>query len=230
MYIFKNWGDLFAYYFKSTGAGIWSAIPSFLLAVLTFIVGWIFATLIGRAIEQVIGALKVDKALESAGANSIMQRAGIRLNVGAFIGGVVKWFIIAVFLLASLDFLHLTSVSDFIRTEIVSYLPRVIEVALLLVIATILSDFMGKLVTASAKASSVRSANFLGTLTRYAIFISAFIIALGELGIAAAYMQIFFTGLVAMLAIAGGLAFGLGGKEAASHTIAHLSDRVKPTN
>jgi len=78
---------------------------------------------------------------------------------------------------------------------------------------------MKKIVVASARAASVTSANLLGTIVNYAIWTFAFIIALSELGIAAQFMQILFTGLIAMLAIAGGLAFGLGGKEAASRTV-----------
>lgn len=226
--IFRNWSDLFGYYFKSTGSSILNFIPLFLLAVITFIIGWWIAVMIGRAIEQIITALKVDKALESAGADSLVARTGLHLNVGGFIGGLVKWFIIAAFLMASLDFIGLSTVGEFLRSEVIGYLPKVIEVTLVLIIATIIGDFMGKLVVASAKASNVRSANFLGSLVRYAIFFSAFIISLGELGIAPMYMQYLFVGLVSMFAIAGGLAFGLGGKEAAARTIEHLHDRVKP--
>ena len=230
MYIFQNWGDAFTYSLQSLWASFIVFVPRFLFAVIIFIIGWMIGSIIGRAVEQVIAALKVDRALESAGANKVMGRTGIHLNIGAFIGGVVKWFIIVVFLVASLDILQLTAVTDFLKTDVLGYLPNVIVAALVLVIATIIADFMGKVVMASAKAGGVRSANFLGTLTRYAIWIFAFIIALGELGIAAAYMQILFTGLVAMLAIAGGLAFGLGGKEAAVRSIEHLRDHVKPMN
>jgi hypothetical protein len=228
--IFKNWGDLFGYYFKSTGMSILGFIPWFLLAVITFVLGWWIATIIGRAIEQVINALKIDRALNNAGAGTFTERTGIRVNVGAFIGGLVKWFIIIVFLMASLDFMQLTSVSTFLRAEVIGYLPKIVEVALVLIIATLIGDFMSKLVTASAKASGVRSANFLGSLTRYAIFFSAFIISLGELGIASAYMQYIFIALVAMFALAGGLAFGLGGRDAAARALERLHDRVKPMN
>jgi small-conductance mechanosensitive channel len=227
MNIFTNWGDAFTYSLQSIWISFIDFVPRFLFAVIVFIIGWIIGSVIGRAVEQVIAALKVDKALESAGADNMMTRAGMKLNVGAFIGGIVKWFIIVVFLVASLDILQLTAVTDFLKADVLGYLPNVIVAALILVIATIVSDFMGKVVTASAKAGNVRSANFLGTLTRYAIWIFAFIIALGQLGIAAAYMQILFTGLVAMLAIAGGLAFGLGGKEAAARSIESLREHTK---
>ncbi len=229
MNIFTSWGDAFTYSLQSIWVSFIDFVPRFLFAVIVFIIGWIIGSVIGKAVDQVISALKVDKALESAGVDNVMNRAGMKLNVGAFIGGIVKWFVIVVFLVASLDILQLTAVTDFLKTDVLGYLPNVIVAALILVVATVVADFMGKVVMASAKAGNVRSANFLGTLVRYAIWIFAFIIALGQLGIAAAYMQIFFTGLVAMLAIAGGLAFGLGGKDAAAHTIAKLHERTKST-
>jgi len=86
---------------------------------------------------------------------------------------------------------------------------------------------MKKLVRASAQAANVRSANMLGSITLYAIWIFAFIIALSELGIATAFMQILFTGFIAALAIALGLAFGLGGKDAASRAIEKVSNDMK---
>ena len=228
MNIFQSWGDAFTLALQNVSVSFASFVPKFLFAVILFIIGWIVAVVIGRAIAQVIAALKIDGALEKAGAGNVMDRAGITLNLGAFIGGVVKWFIIVVFLVASLNLLGLTDVTSFLSNNVLAYLPHVLVAALVLVIATVIADFIGKVVTASARAGSIRSANFLGTLSRYAIWIFAFIIALSELGIAAAYMQILFTGLVAMLAIAGGLAFGLGGKDVAASAVAHLNDRVKP--
>ena len=73
---------------------------------------------------------------------------------------------------------------------------------------------------------NLRSANMLGGITKYAIWVFAFIIALGQLGVAAAYMQILFTGIIAMLALAGALAFGLGAKDAASRLISKIGEDV----
>lgn len=194
-------------------------VPSLLGALILFIIGWVVASVIGKAIAQVLNALKLDKLFESAGASDLLNRAGMKLNVGGFIGGVVKWFIIVVFLMASLEIMGLTQVNDFLREAVLFYLPKVIIASLVLVIATVISDTMKKLVQASAQAANVRSANMLGSITRYAIWIFAFIIALSELGIASSFMQILFTGLIAALAIACGLAFGLGGKDAAAKAI-----------
>ncbi len=83
---------------------------------------------------------------------------------------------------------------------------------------------MQKLVQASAQAANVRGAKMIGSVTRYAIWTFAFIIALSELGIASTFMQILFTGLIAALAIAFGLAFGLGGKEAAGNAVSRFAN------
>lgn len=203
--------------------GFISFVPGLLLAVILFIIGWVVGSVVGKAIAQVITAIKLDSLFESAGSNEMFARMGIKLNIGKFFGIIVKWFIIIVFLMASLQIVGLTQVNDFLRSAVLFYLPKVIIAAIVLVIATILADTMQKLVVASSKAANITSANMLGTITKYAIWIFAFIIALSELGIATYFMQVLFMGIVVMLAIAGGLAFGLGGKEAAAGAIQKIS-------
>jgi len=216
--------------FSDSLLGLWygfiNFVPSLLLAIILFIIGWVVGSIVGKAIAQVISALKIDKLFESAGIEEVTTRMGMTLNVGKFFGVIVKWFIIIVFLMASLQIVGLTQVNDFLRTAVLFYLPKVIIAAIVLVIATIIADVMQKLVLASAKAANITSANMLGSITRYAIWGFAFIIALSELGIASAFMQILFTGLIAALALALGLSFGLGGKEAAAIAIEKISKEM----
>jgi small-conductance mechanosensitive channel len=217
------WGQVFTESLLGLWAGFISFVPILLFAIILFMVGWLIGGVVGKAVAQLIDALKINKLFESAGADQVMNRAGLRLNVGGFLGGLVKWFIIIVFLMASLEIMGLTQVNDFLREVVLYYLPKVIIATLVLIIATVLADAMKKIVTSSARAASVASANMLGSITRYAIWIFAFIIALSELGIATAFMQILFTGLVAGLALAFGLAFGLGGKEVAGRAVERFS-------
>jgi hypothetical protein len=223
MTFIQNLGLVFSDSLLSLWYGFINFVPSLLLAIVLFIIGWVVGAIVGKAIAQVISALKVDKLFESAGAEEVMKRMGMKLNIGKFFGVLVKWFIIIVFLMASLQIVGLTQVNDFLRTVVLFYLPKVIISAIVLIIATIVAESMQKIVVASSKAASISSANMLGSITKYAIWIFAFIIALSELGIASAFMQILFTGVVVMLAIAGGLAFGLGGKEAAARAIDSIS-------
>jgi len=224
MMLLQTWGEVFSQSLIGLWYGFISFVPGLLGAIILFVVGWAVGSIIGKAITQLVAVLKVDKLFESAGANEFMNRAGLKMTASRFIGGLVKWFIIVVFLMASLEIIGLTQVNDFLREAVLYYLPKVVIASLVLIIATVLADAMKKLVRASAQAANIRSANMLGSITLYAIWIFAFIIALSELGIATAFMQILFTGFIAALAIALGLSFGLGGKEAASRAIGKISD------
>ncbi len=226
MYI-QTWADVFTTSLQNLWMGFITFVPNLIVAILVFIIGWVLGSLVARAISQVISALKVDGLLASAGVDDVLGRAGMRLNVGYFIGEIVKWFIVIVFLIASLEMLKLYQVTAFLRNDVLGYLPHVIIAGLILVLATIIADAMGKIVSGSAKAANVHTANFLGTMTRYAIWIFAFIIALSELGIAQQFLFTLFTGIVAMLALAGGLAFGLGGKEAAARGLEKVRDSIR---
>jgi hypothetical protein len=217
--LLQTWSDVFVVSFQNLWLGIVSFVPNLIVAILIFIIGWVIGSVVGKAISQVIASLKIDRLFHGTGLEEMLSRAGTRLSVGGFFGWIIKWFIIVVFLMASLEIIGLAQVNTFLREVVLTFLPNVIIAAFVLVIATVVADAMRKLVVGGAKAANVRSANMLGTITVYAIWVFAFIIALSELGIAAQFMQILFTGIIAMLAIAGGLAFGLGGKEAAGRTV-----------
>lgn len=222
--LLQTWGEVFSQSLIGLWYGFVSFVPGLLGAIILFILGWAVGSIIGKAITQLVAILKVDKLFESAGASEFMNKAGLKMTASRFIGGLIKWFIIVVFLMASLQIIGLTQVNDFLREAVLYYLPKVVIASLVLIIATVLADAMKKLVKASAQAANIRSANMLGSITLYAIWIFAFIIALSELGIATAFMQILFTGFIAALAIALGLSFGLGGKDAASRAIGKISD------
>lgn len=224
MLLLQTWGEVFSQSLIGLWYGFINFVPGLLGAIILFILGWLVGSVIGKAVAQLVSALKVDKLLESAGANDFINRSGLKISISGFVGAIIKWFIIIVFLMASLQIIGLTQVNDFLREAVLYYLPKVIIAALVLVIATVLADAMKKLVKASAQAANIRSANMLGSITLYAIWIFAFIIALSELGIATAFMQILFTGFIAALAIALGLSFGLGGKDVAGRAVERLAN------
>ena len=223
--IWVTWSEVFR---ESLLTLWWSFVqftPKLILAIVFFVVGWFLGSLISKAIEQVFHSLKIDSLFASIGADHFLRRAGMNLNSGHFVGEVVRWFVIIVFLLPSLNLVGLYDVSSFLRNDVLGYLPQVIIAAFVLIIAAIVSEALGKAVLATAKSMNLRAANMLGTVAKYAVWVFAFIIALGKLGLGA-YMSILFSGIIAMLAIGGALAFGLGGKDAAARLISRLGEEV----
>jgi len=224
--IWVTWGDVFNTSLQDLWWGFIQFAPKLIVAIIFFIIGWILGSLVAKAFEHVINALKVDKLFASIGMDDFFRKAGMNLNTGYFIGQVVKWFVIIVFLLPSLNLVGLDYISFFLKDDVLGFLPRVIVAAFILIIATIVAEALSKVVNSSARAMNLHSANMLGTVAKYAVWIFAFIIALGQLGVAPAYMQILFAGIIGMLAIAGALAFGLGAKDAAGRFVAKIGEDI----
>ena len=219
-------GDSLAASFQDVADGVVGFLPELVIALVIFILGWVVAALIGRVVDQVVQAVKLDKALAGAGLDTVLDRAGFKLNSGRFIGGLVKWFFIVVFLVAALDVLGLSQVNIFLQDVVLNYLPRVIVAVLMMLVAVVIADVMQKVVAGSARAAEMKSAAFLGTLTKWAIWIFAFIVVLAQLGIAEQFLLTLFTGVVVSLSLAFGLAFGLGGQAAASEVVGKVKKEI----
>ncbi len=201
---------------QSIWFGVVSYLPAIVFALIIFLIGWVLAHLVGSSIKHLIDLTKIDSVLAKTGINEPFNRAGFRFNLGSIVGGIVKWFLIVVFLVAVFDILGLTQLNMFLQQVVLGFLPNVIVAALVILLASVVARTAGRLVAGSAKAAGLQSANFAGSVSTWAIWVFALLIALSQLGIAATLIQTIFIAILAMFALAGGLAFGLGGKEHAS--------------
>lgn len=224
--IWLTWGDVFNASLQNVWWGFMQFAPKLIIAIIFFIIGWVLGNVIAKALEQVFSALKVDRLFASIGANEFFRKAGMSLDTGYFIGQVAKWFVVIVFLLPSLNLVGLDSIRDFLQTDVLGFLPRVIVAALILIIATVVAEGLSKTVTASAMTMNLSSANMLGAVAKYSVWVFAFIIALGQLGVAEYYMSVLFAGIIAMIALGGALAFGLGAKDHAAKFLSKLGEEM----
>ncbi len=209
--------------FQNVLSGVIEFMPQLLMAVIVILIGWLVAVAVEKIVEQVIKYVKLDKFLASAGLDKIVDRAGFRLNSGKFLGALIKWFVIVVFLITALDILKLEKVNDFLSGTVVNYIPQVIAAVLIFLIAVVIAEFLQKAVIASAKTAGLTSAIFLGAITKWTIWAIAIMSTLSQLEIGADFIKILFTGIVATLTIALGLSLGLGGKDVAAKALEKIS-------
>jgi hypothetical protein len=201
-------------------------IPQLVAALVVFLVGWLIAVLLGKLAWHIIKIIKFDRGLEAIGFKKVWERSGYKLNSPFFFYELVKWFFIVVFLMAATDILGLVEVTAFLRS-VVSYLPNVIVAALVLLIGVLVAKFLEGLVRGSVKAAQLVSANFLGSLTKWAVVIFSLLVALSQLRVADEIIRIVVMGIVAAGAIALGLSFGLGGKSHAEEYISKMRQHVR---
>lgn len=201
-------------------------LPSFLVAVIVLVVGWVVAVFVAKLVKQVLQSVKLDEVGDKLGLDEISARTGMKLSVSGAIAWLVKWFLLLAIFLAAADILNLTQISIFLNS-VLSYIPSVIAAAGIMLLGTMVAHFLARLVRHSVKAAGLASADLLGSITRWAVMVFTVLATLDQLGVAQAFVQTLFTGMIAMFAIAGGLAFGLGGKEHATKVLNMIERDIK---
>lgn len=212
--------------FENIAAGIYLYAPRIIIAIIILVLGWVIGAFLERAVREVLRSLKMDRALSNVGVDELVSHTGMQLDSGSFIGGLIKWFIIAVFLVAAVNVLGLVELNTFLNVIVLSFLPNIIISALVLMVAAILSDATQRIVYFSAKGTGVKSAHLLGLIAKWSIWIFALLVVMNQLNIGAEFAQILFTGIVFMISLAGGLAFGLGGRDWAAGIMERVSDEL----
>lgn len=202
-------------------------LPRLIAALVIFIVGWLVAVLIGKLAWHIIRTIQLDRGLESIGFKRIWERSGYKLDSSYFFYELVKWFFIVVFLMVATDILGLNKVTDFLG-NVVYFLPNVFIATFIILIGVMLSRFLQSVVVGSVRAAELASANLLGSVTKWAVLIFSWLVALEQLNVAGEIIRIVIMGVVAAGALALGLAFGLGGRDHADDFLAkmrkHISD------
>lgn len=219
---FDSWGGAIVGSLTDLWLQFVSFVPNLVAAVVVFFIGWAIALAVGRVVEKALVVLRVNAAFENLGGlKKAAAQAGLKLNIARLIGEVFKWFLVIVTVLAATDILGLSEVSEFLRA-ILLYIPNVVVAAVILVIAVVLANFVYRTVLASVEAAGFSSGGAIALVSKWAIIIFAVFAALLQLNVATPLIQTFLTALFAMIAIAGGLAFGLGGKDLAAKWLKKL--------
>lgn len=221
----QTWGEAITMSLITLGERLVNFLPSLLGALLVFLAGWIIAVTMGRLFEKVMKTTRVDKAMEKMDFGCNFGSAGIKCGISEFFGGLVKWFLVLVFLMAATDILNLSQVTEFLN-RIILYIPNVVVAVVILAIVVMLGNFVYNVVRGSTKAAGVMSATLLATISKWSIVIFGIFAALIQLGIASSLVNTIFIGIIAMMSLAGGLAFGLGGKDEAKKILEKLMEEI----
>jgi hypothetical protein len=224
--VVQSWTDVVVGSLQNLWWGVVNYLPNLIGALVVLVVGLIVAAGLAALVEKILEGIRLDALLERIGLKPIFERAGLKLRAAYFFGKLVYWFVVIAFLLAVADSLQLYALSAFL-SSIMNYLPNVIAAILIMLAAFVLAHFLRRVVTASVMSAKLHSGPFLGVVAYWTIAVFGFLTALTQLNIGSAIIQTIVTGFIAMMALAGGLAFGLGGKDYANHLLNKLKDRTE---
>jgi small-conductance mechanosensitive channel len=209
---------------------LWQAflnfIPVLVGAIIVFVIGWFISIGVGKLITEILKRIKFNQIFEKGGWKEALEKAEIKVDAAGFIGAIVKWVLVIVFLLAAVEILGFVQFAGFLKS-VLAYLPNVIVAALIFVVTVIVVDIVEKVVRVAVESIKVGYGQMVSAVIKWSIWVFAIIMILYQLGIGRPFMETLFTGLVAMLVISLGIAFGLGGKDVAAEILQDLRRKLK---
>src|SRR3989344_666653 len=197
-------------------------VPKFVLGFVILLVGIIIASILKQVVLELFKALRVEAFLKKYG----VPEAKDEFSWSGILAEIVRWFIIIVFLLPTADIWGLPRV-DTVLNQVILYLPNVFVAVIIILVGFVVARLAHDVILASTKGVSPETSRTVASITRWAISVFVILAALNQLGVASDLVRILFTGFVAMLAIAGGIAFGLGGQSSAKDIVEGIRNKLR---
>jgi small-conductance mechanosensitive channel len=194
------------------------AIPKILGFIVILVAGWIIAALIEKAIVALLRAVNFNGLAERAGFADFVRKSGTGTDASGLIGGIGKWFVRLIALVVAFDALGLPAVSDVLR-QLLLWLPNLVVALVALVIGGIAASALSRVVRGAAAEGGVGNPDLLAKIASVAVWAFAIVVAVNQIGVASTLVNILFTAIVGALALALGLAFGLGARDTAGDIV-----------
>jgi hypothetical protein len=192
-------------------------VPRVILAILILIIGWLIAKAVRFAIVRGLRAINLNVVTEKAGIDHFLRQGGSELDTIRVLGALAYWLVILAALMIAFNSLELAYVTQLIG-RIVLFVPNVIVAVVVVVFGTYFARFVAAAVTTYLRNVGVREAVLVGRLALYAMMAFVVLIALDQVALGDILRQTFLI-VVAAVARALALAFGLGGQRRAAELL-----------
>jgi hypothetical protein len=210
-----SWGDAIFLGVSNAVNTFLAAIPQVIGALLILLIGWILSNILARVVTLALARIGADRLFAEHGSRVYGRQAVTQFTPSVVAGEIVKWIVRLIFLVAAANVLGMPQVS-LLLNQILLWIPNLIVAAIVLLVAPLVARFVRGLIEVGAGNMGFTNAGLLGRIAEVAIVAFAVLIAINQLGIAADLVNILFIGVVGALALAFGLAFGLGGRDVAA--------------
>jgi hypothetical protein len=212
--------------FRDAFSMILSAIPRILAFIIIVAIGWFVSSLLAKGVTGLLRAIRFEDLMQKSGLADFVNKMGTGVDSVGIIAGVVKWIVRVVVLLVAFDALGLPAVSDVMR-QFLLWLPNLVVAIFVLFIGGIAARALGNIVRGATAEGGFANPETLANIARTAVWAFAVVVAINQLGIATNLINTLFTGFVGALAIALGVAFGLGGRDLAARTLEGWYDQTE---
>lgn len=216
--VVTDWGTALMSSIAAALALLLAGIPKIIGFLVILIIGWLIASAIATAVAALLRAVRFNDLAQRAGLGGFVQKMGVHTDAAGFLASLAKWFVRLIVLVTAFDALGLPAVSQVLQ-QLLLWLPNLVVALVVLVIGGLAANALAGLVRGATAESELGNPDLLATIARVAVWAFAIVIAVNQIGVATALVNTLFMATVGAIALALGLAFGLGGRETAAQIV-----------
>jgi hypothetical protein len=206
---------------KTVFSIISSFIPTVLGVLAALVVGGLVAREVGKLVAAFLKSIHVDKLSHTIGLTHTLEAGGIKRPVSDLMGTVITWGITITALVIALSYAGVTIIGP-ITNPVMAYVPGVLIGVITLMVGMFLAHIVAVFVRVVAANTGMPRPEMLSTFTRWAVVLMAVGVFVNKIGFGFLLTGIPLTMLVGGLSLGLGLAFGIGGKDHATHYLDRL--------
>jgi len=199
--------------------GVIAWAPKAMLAVVYVVLAICFAKIVERILRTVLTRVHFDSLLARVGIDQMLQKIGIRQEINYLVPRVVYFLLLFLFAKTAADAMGLAAISGAIGA-FMAYLPNLIAALVIMVLGSAASSFAGHTVSAAASNSGIEFAPALGRIVSGVLMFVIGMMAVAQLQIDTDMIRLVTTAILAGLALAFGLSFGLGSRDLTRNILA----------
>ncbi len=194
-------------------ASIGGIVPAAIVAVIILLAGYLLARQVERFLDGLLDRLDFNRAARKTGLSEPLGRAAGRgLDPVHAVGRLVFWLVMLMVIFLSSAAFGLERLSEMF-VMMLNFIPTLVAGIVIIILGIILGEFLRGLILASAGA--VEGVTTLAKLAKAAVVMIAVFMAIQQVGVAEEIVTTAFTLILGSVALAAGLAFGLGNRELA---------------
>ncbi|WP_144551589.1 mechanosensitive ion channel [Bacillus sp. X1(2014)] len=198
-----------------------SLIPNIAVAVILILAGLWLGKWVEKVVSQMLWRLRFNNIFHHMGIGSLNPEQS-KYNLSQIVGMIAKIVIVLLFTVEALQIVHLEFLVT-LATGVIAYLPMILAALVILGIGLYLGHLVERILQNVLKSSYSRT---LAAVGKYAIFAITVFMALDQLEVAHSIVNAAFILVLGGVALAFGLAFGLGGREFASKYLDKLDNKI----
>jgi hypothetical protein len=202
--------------------------PKVIAALIVLFVGFVVARIAGKLFVTLARKVGLEHAAHRVGLVDSMKQVGIKRSVSGIVGTIVFWLFMCVFLMTAVNILNWQPISAALQ-DVVNYIPLLLRAAVVVIVGLLAATFIRGVVATSADRFGLSYAQSLAAACYYILVLMTLLASFEQLKIEFELLNWAILIVFGGVAVAFGLAVGLGGRDVVAGILAgyYLRQRMQ---